>query len=197
MNQLIGVLKEEELCIQDLPAQVQVGDARSWAIAASLPCVVSNVRNADSAATMLNLCCLGNSAQCALLPEHVIAEAIRSTGCLEQKLRSVLLYLSLTVEEMEERLQAGGSEWLGTRGGLHGMGEKTTAVINTYYKGIFDFVVDTNVHRVFGGRRNGAHPARQGRCSLSGTRRADQCQWGSEQATCRANTAAARRWRFT
>ena len=29
------------------------------------------------------------------------------------------------------------------------MGEKTTAVINTYYKGIFDFVVDTNVHRVF------------------------------------------------
>ena len=64
---------------------------------------------------------------------------------MEQKLRSVLLYLSLTVEEMEEHHQGGGSEWLGKRGGLHGMGEKTTAVINTYYKGMFDFVVDTNV----------------------------------------------------
>ena len=29
------------------------------------------------------------------------------------------------------------------------MREKTTAVIHTYYQGIFDFVVDTNVHRVF------------------------------------------------
>ena len=70
-------------------------------------------------------------------------------GCFEQKLKSVLLYLSLTMEEMEARLQAGGAQWLGKLGGLHGMGDKTTAVINIYYKGIFDFVVDTNVHRVF------------------------------------------------
>jgi len=80
---------------------------------------------------------------------NVIAAAIRPVDCVAQKLRSILLYLSLTVEEMETRLQAGGAQWLGQLGGLYGMGEKTTVVIHTYYQGIFDFVVDTNVHRVF------------------------------------------------
>ena len=139
---------KEELGIKDMPApQVKVGDARSWAIAARLTDRV--VGNANSATAMLNLCCLGSSADLEQLQDNVIAEAIRPVGCFEQKLKSVLLYLSLPVEDMEARLQAGGAQWLGARGGLYGMGEKTTAVIKTYYQGEFDFVVDTNVHRVF------------------------------------------------
>ena len=58
------------------------------------------------------------------------------------------------------------------------MGEKTTAVINTYYKGIFDFVVDTNVHRVFvvdaemtpipRGKGGARYPERDGLTNVSG-----------------------------
>ena len=122
---------KEELGIKDLPAQVKVGDARSWAIAARLTCVVCN---ANSATAMLNLCCPGSRAELEQLQENDIEEATRPVGCCKQKLVSILLYVSLTVEEMEARLQADGAQWLGKLGGLHGMGDKTTAVINTYYK---------------------------------------------------------------
>ena len=144
-QQMICVLKEE-LGIKDLPTQVKVGDARSWAIAARLTC---QVNNGNSSTAMLNLCCLGSSAELAQLHNNVIADAIRVVGCFAQRLQSVLLYLSLTVEDMEARLQAGGAQWLGAQGELHGMGPKTTAVVKTYYLREFDFVVDTNVHTVF------------------------------------------------
>ena len=124
---------------------------------------------------------------------NVIAAAIRPVDCVAQKLRSILLYLSLTVEEMETRLQAGGAQWLGQLGGLYGMGEKTTAVIHTYYQGIFDFVVDTNVHRIFVDAKMAPIPRGKGGARYP----ADQCQWGSEQAARRANTTAARRPRLT
>ena len=78
---------------------------------------------------------------------------------------------------METRLQAGGAQWLGQLGGLYGMGEKTTAVIHTYYQGIFDFVVDTNVHRIFvdakmapipRGKGGARYPERDGLTNVSG-----------------------------
>ena len=144
-QQMICVLKEE-LGIKNLATQVKVGDARSWAIAAMLSC---QVNNQNSSAAMLNLCCLGSSVELAQLHANVIADAIRVVGCFAERLRSILLYLSLTVEDMEARLQAGGAQWIGKEGGLHGMGPKTTAVVKTYYLGEFDFVVDTNVHSVF------------------------------------------------
>ena len=57
------------------------------------------------------------------------------------------------------------------------MGEKTTAVIHAYYQGIFDFVVDTNAHRVFvdakmapipWGKGGARYPEREGLTNVSG-----------------------------